>query len=243
MIQYITSKTNNRIKDLLRLRQNKNRQESKLFIVEGFHMLEMASEAQIIKEVYTTKELDIDQNIPQFIITNEILDKISSSINAQGVVVVCHYIKEKPITSNKIIYLDNISDPGNLGTILRTALAFNYLDVIVSPNCVSLYNDKSLSATQGAIFKLNIITKDIDYLKELKKDYKIIATSLKNSVDITSIPKYEKCILVFGNEGKGVREEILNISDVNVIIPIQNIDSLNVGVASGIVMFYEASEK
>lgn len=237
MIREITSKNNDKIKELVKLRKNKYREETKRFLVEGFHCVEMAYNAHLLEEIYTTKQLDLP-GVDQYIITSDILDKITTSVTAQGIVGKCKMKDELPLSSNKIIYLDNISDPGNLGTILRTALAFNYKDIILSKDSVSLYNEKVLSATQGAIFDLNIIKGDINTLTDLKKDgYKLIGTSLRNSVRIDELPKIEKIVIIFGNEGNGIKEDILDICDYKVIIPIENIESLNVGVAAGITLY------
>lgn len=237
MINYITSKTNERIKELVKLHKNKNREESRHFLVEGFHSVEMAYNAHLLEEVYTLKEIDL-KGVAQYIITPEILDKITTTVSAQGIVGKCKMVEEKEVESNKIIYLDNISDPGNLGTILRTALAFNFKDIIISDDSVSLYNDKVLSATQGAIFNLNVVKGNIQKLLELKNNgYKLIGTSLKDSIKLDELPKLDKLLVIFGNEGNGIKEEILKICDYKVIIPIENIDSLNVGVAAGITLF------
>lgn len=235
-IQYITSKTNQKIKDIVKLYDNKTRKEEGLFLVEGFHLFEMAKASNQLKEIYTTKEVDID--VPQYIITPEILEKITKSKTPQGIVSVCYQNKEKEL-GNKVIYLDNIQDPGNLGTILRTALAFSFFDIVLSKDCVSLYNEKVISASQGAIFKLNIlIDKDIEFLKDLKsKKYELISTALKDSKDVKELKTKDKYVLIFGNEGNGIRKEILDLSNQKVRIDMDNIDSLNVGVAASILMY------
>ena len=237
MIREITSKNNDKIKELVKLHKNKYREETKRFLVEGFHSVEMAYNAHLLEEVYTTKQLDLP-GVDQYIITSEILDKITTSVTAQGIVGKCKMKEELLLSSNKIIYLDNISDPGNLGTILRTALAFNYKDIILSKDSVSLYNEKVLSGTQGAIFELNVIKGDINTLTDLKKDgYKLIGTSLRDSVKIDELPKIEKVVIIFGNEGNGIKQDILDICNYKVVIPIENIESLNVGVAAGITLY------
>lgn len=237
MIKEITSKINDRIKELVKLHKNKYREETKCFLVEGFHSVEMAYKAHLLEEVYTLKRIDLE-GVDQYIITPEILDKITTSVTAQGIVGKCKMKEELPLTSNKIIFLDNISDPGNLGTILRTALAFNYKDIVISSDSVSLYNEKVLSATQGAIFDLNVIKGDIKNLIKLKNNgYKLVGTSLKDSIDLETLPKLEKVVVIFGNEGNGIKQDILDICDYKVIIPIKNIDSLNVGVAAGITLY------
>lgn len=238
MIQYITSKTNDRIKDIVKLRDNKTQKQEQCYLVEGFHMLEMALNYNVVLEVYTTKELKIDDRITQFIITEEILDKISSSKNSQGVVCKCRMQSHSQTDLSKIIYLDDVNDPGNLGTILRTSLAFSFFNVWLSPNCVSPFNDKALAASQGAIFALNIERKSIIDLKKLKDNgYQIIATALENSVDIKKIEFKDKFVVVLGNEAHGVSKSIIDLADICTIIPIQNIESLNVGVAAGIIMY------
>ena len=133
--------------------------------------------------------------------------------------------------------LDNVSDPGNLGTILRTALAFGYNDVILKEGC-SIYNEKVLQSTQGAIFNLNIISK---FDKKILDGYKLIATEIKGSIDLSEIKKPGKHVLVLGNEGHGVSKEILELADQRVRIDIKNIESLNVAVAGAIAM-YELSK-
>lgn len=235
----ITSKENQKIKELIKLYDNKYRKEKSLFIVEGYHLLEMALSNNLVKEIYTLKEIEgIDSSIPQYQINEDILKKISKTKSPQGVVAICHFKKEKPI-GNRLIYLDNIQDPGNLGTILRSALAFSYFDVVISSDSVSLYNEKVISASQGAIFKLNILLdKDASYLNRLKEDgYQLISTALKDSKNINEIKLKDKYVLIFGNEGQGIRKEILDISDDKLKIDMDNIDSLNVGVAASILMY------
>lgn len=233
MIQEIKSRQNDKIKSLGKI-SNKD----SLFLVEGFHMLEMALESKLVKEVFTIKKLDISDDIPQYIVTNEIMEKISSMKSPQGVVAVV----EKPHCSNefsdKILYLDGVSDPGNLGTILRTALAFSYKTVILSSKCCSVYNEKVVQSSQGSIFKLNIIENGLEKLLELKKQkYQVIATEIKGSISLKNVVPEIKHILVLGNEAHGVSDEVLELADLRIRIDIKDIESLNVGIAGGIAMF------
>ena len=133
--------------------------------------------------------------------------------------------------------LDNVQDPGNLGTLLRTASAFGYKDVILRGGC-SQYNEKVLQSTQGAIFSLNIVPfEDEDQLE----GYEIIVTEIKGSVDLSTVGKVRKHVLILGNEAHGVSKEFLEIADKRVRINIKNIESLNVAVAGAIAM-YELSK-
>ena len=231
MIKKIESKQNQNIKDLQKLSLAKFSKEQRLFKIEGFHALEMARKSGALLSVFTTKEIK-DLEVPQYLVSKEIMESISSAKTPQGVICVCSYLEEKPIKSHKVLMLDDVQDPGNLGTLLRTALAFGYNDVILKGGC-SPYNEKVLQSTQGAIFKLNII----NYEGYLPKGYEVIATEIKGSVDLSTIIKVNKHILVLGNEAHGVSKEILDIANKRVRIDIKNIDSLNVAIAGAIAMY------
>ena len=236
MIYKIESRQNQKIKDLVKLSQPKFSKEMKLFKIEGFHALEMAKESGVLVSVFVTEEIK-DLGVPQYLVSKDIMESISYAKTPQGVICVCKYIDEKPIQSEKVLLLDNVSDPGNLGTILRTALAFGYDDVILRGGC-SQYNEKVLQSTQGAIFSLNILN---NYDVKTLKDYEVIATEIKGSVDLSTISKVGKHILVLGNEAHGVSKEILQLATKRVRIDIENIESLNVAVAGAIAM-YELSK-
>ena len=236
MIYKIESRQNQKIKDLAKLSQPKFSKEKKLFKIEGFHALEMAKESGVLVSVFATEEIK-DLDVPQYLVSKDIMESISSAKSPQGAICVCKYIEEKPISSSKILFLDNVSDPGNLGTLLRTALAFGYNDVVLRGGC-SQYNEKVLQSTQGAIFSLNILN-NVDL--KILQDYEVIATEIKGSVDLSTIGKVSKHVLVLGNEAHGVSKEILDIANKRVRIDIQNIESLNVAVAGAIAM-YELSK-
>ncbi len=242
MIQYITSRKNKIVLETIDLRKNKIQQERRLFIIEGEHLLEMANNANNLSYVLTTKHLNnINQEIDQYIVPKEILEKISVSKSAPNVIGVCKFINDTIKVTNDIVCLDCIQDPGNLGTILRSSLAFSYFDILISKDSVNKYNEKVVQASQGAIFNLNIESFDINTLIDFKKNgYKIVVTTLaKDSINLADFKKKpnEKYVYVFGNEGNGVRKEIQDIADYKVFIEMKNIDSLNVGVAAGIVLY------
>ena len=236
MIYKIESRQNQKIKDLAKLSQPKFSKEKKLFKIEGFHALEMAKESGVLVSVFATEEIK-DLDVPQYLVSKDIMESISSAKSPQGAICVCKYIEEKPISSSKILFLDNVSDPGNLGTLLRTALAFGYNDVVLRGGC-SQYNEKVLQSTQGAIFSLNILN-NVDL--KILQDYEVIATEIKGSVDLSTIGKIGKHILVLGNEAHGVSKELLDLADKRVRIDIKNIESLNVAIAGAIAM-YELSK-
>lgn len=245
MIYQISSKQNDKIKEVLKLRKSSYQKEVGLFIVEGFHLIEMASNSNLLDAVYTLEEIkNIDASIPQYIINKDILDKISNYKNSQGALGIVRIKNHQEVQSNLVLYLDDVQDPGNVGTILRTALAFDFLDVILSNNSCSVYNEKVIQASQGAIFDLNIQNGDSSLLKELKnKGYRVIATSLQSSIPLEKLNISEKIVLVLGNEAHGVSKEILDIANESIRIDIDKIDSLNVAIAGAISMYYIKSQK
>ena len=241
MIINISSKQNTKIKEIGKLiSDNSYRKERKEFVIEGFHLLEMALGDKLVKAIFSLEPLkNIDEKITNYIVSEDILKKISTQKNPQGVVAICSMRKEKEISHNNVLYLDGVSDPGNLGTLLRTALAFSFKDVILSKGSVSLYNEKTISSSQGAIFRLNIISGDEQNLINLKeKGYKILATEIKGSVELKNIKKSDKQVLILGNEAHGVNEKILNLADERIRIDINEIESLNVAICGAIMMHY-----
>ncbi len=242
MIYQVTSKDNRRVVEAGKLKQAKFQKETGLFLAEGFHLLEMAVAAGSVLYVFAKKPI-AGLNVDQYIVNDDILRKLASSKTPQGVVSVCKAAPSQPIATDKVICLDDIADPGNLGTILRTALAFGYRDVALSLKCVSPYNDKALNASQGALFKLNLVemtSKEIISLGE--RGYKLVATSLEGSASLSSFKLQPPYVIILGNEAHGVSNELLKAADYRVKIDISGIDSLNVAVASGIVL-YELNRK
>ena len=232
----ITSKNNQKIKDAASLRLKKTRQEKNLFLMEGLKNLEMALKYGNVKTIFTSIGLPkLGQEIETYKVNDEIIRKIASSENPEGVVFVCENLKPRKDKKDykKIVYLDHINDPGNLGTIIRTAVAFNYDAVVLSKGTVDLYNEKVLAATKGAIFAIDVFYDDLTNFSNRK----IVSTLNEKSVPLNDLAKYDNFILVLGNESHGVSEEICALADEFVKIEMSdNIDSLNVAVAAGILM-------
>lgn len=235
MIKEIVSKDNNKIKHAASLKESKYRKEYGEFLAEGKKSLEMALKAGNVKEIFTVKVLkEVPSDITQYLVKPELLKKISSSINPEGIVFVCNIVNRKPKRLKKVVYLDHLNDPGNVGTILRTALAFSYDAVIFSPNSCDPYNEKVVAASKGAIFLLPILFGD---LKEYICDKEVIVSALaKTAVDIRELKTPEAFILVVGNEANGVSDETMKLASIITKIEIANIDSLNVAIAAGILM-------
>lgn len=244
----ITSTSNENIKKIKKLHQSKYRYAQKQFIVETWHLIEEAKKYNRLDMIITCDFDFIDNDITVMYVSDNVLKSISSLTNPSKHIGVVKQ-EEKDIEYNSdIVVLEDIQNPGNLGTILRNALAFNIKNIILSENCVDIYNEKVIQASQGAIFQLNIIKRNInEAILEIKEnDYYLIGSSLSNAKSITNENAYEnidnKIALFFGNEGQGLKKETLEKMNLNYYIEIDNIDSLNVMSASAI-FFYLLKQK
>ena len=152
----------------------------------------------------------------------------------------CEKKSSNEIKGSKILLLDDIQDPGNLGTIIRSSVAFNVDTIILSPNTVDLYNSKVLRSTQGMFSHINIITMDLyDAINIIKsKGITVYGTNVNEGVDVRSINDTNSYALVMGNEGNGVHQNIQDMCDKNLYIKMSNnTESLNVGVACSILLY------
>lgn len=239
----ITSLNNEKVKYYSKLMINKRqRDKEKLFIVEGEHLVEEAIKEQIVKEIMISDmRYDKDFEFNKVYITDEIMKKICNTITPQGIIALCIQKEIVELDEYKrILLLDNIQDPGNLGTIIRSADAFNFDGIVANLNTVDIYNPKVVRSTQGAIFRVKYIKKDLlDYIKHLKdNDVKIYGTALEG-VNLSSVETKEKMAFIMGNEGNGVSKELLRETNSNIFIEMSGqSESLNVGVASSILMYY-----
>lgn len=238
MIKTITSNTNEFIKYLNKLKDTSFSKKENKALIEGEHLVNEAK--NYLLAILTLKEIK-GLEIDQYIVTEEILKKLSSGKSFSKIIGLISLKKEEPIKSNVLIYLNRVQDPGNVGTIFRTSLAFSYFDILIDEGSSYKYNPKVIQASQGSIFKLNIINSDYSHLISLKKEgYKIIVTALNNNsiyLKDFKLKDNEKYVIVFGNEGQGVSKEIIDIADHVLKIDINNIDSLNVAIASGIILY------
>ena len=235
----ILSKNNQKVKDACALKLKKVRQEKGLFLMEGIKNLDLALTYGNVKTIFTSIGLPkIGKDIETYKVNDEVLRKLAVSENPEGVVFICETLKPKKDKKDyhKIVYLDQINDPGNLGTILRTAVAFNYDAVVLSKGSVDLYNEKVIAASKGAIFLIDAFVGNIeDY-----KDKQIIVSTLdENSIPLNECKKPNDFVLVLGNESHGVSEPIIKIANQLVKIEMNDvIDSLNVAMAGAILMNY-----
>lgn len=233
----ITSLNNSKVMFWAKLKMKKYRDIEHLFIVEGEHLVTEALNKGIVSEIITTDK-DLLFDVPVYEVTDEILKRISSLVSPPSIMAVCKYIMPDDIKGN-VLLLERLQDPGNLGTIIRSAVAFDFKTIIVSEDTVDFYNDKVIRATEGMIFNINIIKSDlfkmIDLLKS--KNYKILGTDVKKGESIVKFKKM-KCAFAIGNEGAGISYELREKCDDFIKIPMNSkCESLNAAVASSIVMY------
>ena len=236
----ILSKNNQKIKDACALKMKKVRQEKGLFLMEGIKNLDLALTYGNVKTIFTSIGLPkIGKDIEVYKVNDEVLRKLATSESPEGIVFVCEFPQPKKEMSqyHKIVYLDQINDPGNLGTILRTAVAFNYDAVVLSKGSVDLYNEKVIAASKGAIFLMDSFVADLDDIKGTRKV--IVSTLEEESIPLNECQKPEDFVLVLVNESHGVSPEIIKKADQLVKIEMNDIiDSLNVAIAGAILMNY-----
>ena len=235
----ITSLDNKKVKDVVKLQSKKYRDLTNTFIVETEHLVEEANKCGIIKDLFLVEDEFVD-NDDNYFVSEEVMKKMSSMESPSRVLAVCKKSNSKEIIGDKILLLDGIQDPGNLGTIIRSSVAFGITTIILSPDTVDLYNPKVIRATEGMLFHINIIIMDLEEAIKIIKSrgIKVYGTNVVNGVEVTSISDRDKYSLIVGNEGNGVKQNIQELSDVNLYIPMKdNVESLNVGVACSILLY------
>ena len=232
----ITSLTNEKMKEYAKLNQSKYREEKGLFIVEGPHLVSEAKQLNLLEEVITT-----DPNIEGTLVSDAVMKKLSNTVHPVKVLGICKIVKRAKVCS-KVLVLDCISDPTNLGTLLRSAIAFGFETVFLANGSVDPYNDKVIRGSQGAILKIPVAYTNMeDCVRKLQgNDVKVYASTLsKRSINLKDVKEVNRFALVVGNEGSGVSQLIQDISDYNVKIAHSDcIDSLNVGVATSFMLYY-----
>lgn len=239
----IQSVNNEHIKQMTKLKQKKYREETKTFLAEGEHLVEEAVKNHLAIEIFCLDETKVPKTDCKItVVSKPVLEKLTFSKTPQSMVALCRYI-DYAIDFTKmqrVFLLDGLQDPGNIGTIIRTSLAFGFDAVVLSDDTVDLYNDKLLRSCQGANFYLPVIQKNmIETITQLQaSNFKVYATALRNAKDITSISQEEKMAFVLGNEGNGVKEKTIDACDGAIYIPIAKAESLNVAIAGGVVAFY-----
>lgn len=232
----ITSVNNEYIKEVNKLHIKKYRDEKKLFIIEGDHLINEAYKTGNLKEIFVLENSNYKfDNVKTTYVTKEVLAKLSEQLSSPDIIGICSYIENSTIENNLII-LDSLQDPGNLGTIIRSAAAFNY-DVILGENTVDIYNSKVIRSTEGMIFHVNFLkTNIVNFIKE-NNNYNYIIADMHKGDNIKKLKVNTKIAIIVGNEGNGISDEVRNLKLNYVHInQTKKCESLNVGVAASIIM-------
>lgn len=254
-MQIITSKDNEIIKNIRKLKEKKYRDANNEYLIEGIKLIKEAVEEKAkIKLIVVCEESiedgDIDQKLLYEIakydciyVNKKVFSILTDVQNPQGILAVIEKKNNEEDINYKediIVVLDGIQDPGNLGTILRTIDSVGLSQVIVSKETADSYNPKVVRSTMGAIFRVNVIESEdlLQTLKNLKKHkYKIMATSLETNNSVYDV-EYNKKVIVIGNEANGVSENVLEYADEKIKIPmLGKTESLNASVATSIILY------
>lgn len=232
----ITSLENKTVKELTKLHQKKYREDR--FLITNEELVKKAKETgHLLKLIYTGElPFPFEDGLE---VSEEVLDKIAKK-EGLHYIGVSSLIKEKFEPLKRVLILDHLQDPLNIGRIMEGALHFGFDSLILSEDCADLYNEKCLQNCYGGIYDLKICIGDLsEKIKELKnRGFKVYATALRNDTyDLYDVPFNDKMAFVLGNEGSGVTEEVMRACDGTIKIDMRNIDSLNVGMAASIVMY------
>ena len=239
----LSSVSNDKIKKYIKLKNKKYRDMYGEFIVEGKHTVIEAFKAGLLKELIVLEQDDFLLPVRTIYVTKEVINKISSVDTPQTVLGLCSKINYDNIKLGKrILILDQLQDPGNLGTIIRSAVAFGIDSIVLSENTVDIYNPKVVRATQGMMFQVNLYKMNSDEIINTLKKIKIplYGTLVDNGIEPKELSKKEKSsfALVMGNEGNGVRSEISMMCDKNLYIKMNDsVESLNVAIAASILLY------
>jgi len=258
-LEHILSKENLLIKDVRKLKEKKYRISSNMFLVEGFRFAQEAIESDFqvvsifisargeLKYENSSLKNKIRSYTKVYCLSDSLFKSICDTENPQGIMAV---VRNKPVEIKYdhgfYMLADKIQDPGNMGTIIRTAHAAGALGVIITKGTVDIYNEKTLRATMGSIFKIPILyDSDLSLVQKLRASgFKLVASSLDCDKNFFEVDLKEKVIISVGNEGNGISAEVYELCDVKIKIPMPGgAESLNVAVAAAVMMYEVVRQK
>lgn len=251
----IESNSNAIFKATKKLLTSKARKNSRLFITEGYRSVADAClhkapiEYIIVNEDYSRECFDEQYNVYKF--SNKLFNELSSTVNSQGIAAVVRFVDKdinelKRENLSRAVYLDSVMDPGNMGTILRTADAMGVNAVILSKGCVDIYNPKVVRSTMSSIFNVPVYFDDdsnsaLCYLRD--SGFNIAGTFVDGSLPCFDADIKEKTVIVMGNEANGISSEVEEKCNIRINIPMQGgAESLNVAVCCGMVLYEQMKQ-
>lgn len=263
-LDLITSKTNTSIVKYAKLANKKYRFDTNLYLCEGIKLFEEAlnfnaniecviveNDANLTLNCVKNLEECLKNDVKVLCVSHDVFQKVTTEISPQGIITVCRFDNSKirfldnelvNYSNEKVMLFESVRDPGNLGTILRNAVAFGYDRLILSSDCVDIYSPKVIRASMGAIFKLkiDIVSNVMQTIINLKNSGKRILSSVlnNNALVVGQVMLSNNDVIIIGNEGHGISSNLIEISDGTIFIPIEsNTESLNASVASTIFMW------
>ena len=241
MIKEITSTENKLYKQTKKLLNRSERNKTKLFIAEGQRIVEDAVAANVAEYIFVSENYDgIVYDLPTYKVSNKMFAALSDTETTQGIIAVCRMVdyNMEEIDCDTLLVCDGVSDPGNLGTLIRTAECSGVGGAILLKGTVDPYSPKVVRSTMGSIFRVPVYFADVDALDKHLTDYSIVATVLDGSKDLYDIEFPEKIAVVVGNEAHGVSKEVADMAQIRTLIPMcGNSESLNASVAGSVVMY------
>ena len=260
MMERISSRNNQWIKKVLQLKQKKWRDREGLFLLEGVRIVEDALNQGITGcTCFFTDEALSNPRVSVLLekaerlgwrllsLEDPLMKVLSGTEHSQGIMLICPERKENPKDllrplSGFYVVLDTVQDPGNLGTILRTAAAAGVKGLILSEGCADVYSEKAARSSMGSLLRIPVYRNvSIDFLREMKETSGLpfFGTALENGVPYKEVGPLKEGVFIFGNEGNGVRKDILSFTDKNLYIPLAgHVESLNVSIAAAVILFH-----
>lgn len=248
----ITSRNNEQIKAVVRLKESKERARTGLFFIEGIHLAEeyLRHCGLPLRVYFTNKACDMYSSFlsvfPEDIktlVSDSVFEKMSTESSPQGILCVCNRLlfDRRYPNHGSVLFLESLRDTGNLGTVIRTAVSLGVEGIVLSPDCADVFNPKTLRASMGAVFAANIYIPSSfsEAVNNAKKHGKVYAAALyENSLTLGEFKINKGDSFIIGNEGKGISEEIKKLADASVIIPMTGkTESLNAAAAASIIIW------
>ncbi|WP_081707518.1 TrmH family RNA methyltransferase [Bacillus massiliigorillae] len=244
-MKFIQSVQNEKVKEWKKLTAKKGRDKAGQFIVEGFHLVEEALKKDYVSVLIVDEHIEIPHgwnvdNQEIYHVSSAVAKALAETETTQGIFAICDQKQLDASSYSRVLLLDGVQDPGNIGTIIRTADAAGVELIVCGNGCVDVYNGKSLRSTQGSIFHIPVIKGDLqEWIPKLQaQGITVYGTSLQDARDYREVELSERYALVMGNEGNGVSAVVLQQCNQNLYIPILGeAESLNVTVATGILLY------
>ena len=250
----ITSRQNPLVVRLSKLADRKYRKNEGLFLAEGVKLSEEAVRSGAVEYLIVTEEnvaspvvKEVETSGGEVVtVSKEVLEKVSTESAPQGMIAVCRMLTDVHITyaedsfDGPVLILDRVRDPGNLGTVLRSAEAFGGVKLLVS-GCADIYNPKTVRGSMGAVFRVNTVdfeSTEAAVTAAKANGYRVLGAALDNSAGkLGEYPLSVKDAVVIGTEGKGISSEVLEMCDGKLYIPMSGGESLNCSVAASVIMW------